>query len=288
MADLTFFSKTPLNCPLCDTSFYREELRTGRGRLNAGKLTNELRRTYIPSQKYGEVCPLVYPITVCPSCYYAAFQQDFMEIPQQVIDQLRAEEQIRINDCHLVFENIDFTAPRGLQEGCASYFLAAASYDAFPKEFAPAFKQGLSCLRAAWLCNDLQAKRSNDNYDYLSRVFYRKARYFYSYAIELEQKGVQSLSAAGNLGPDLDKNYGFDGVLYLTGLLEFHHGPSADPEKRIAALTRAKRTVARIFGMGKASKDKPAAILDNARDVYDEITKALGEERSDPETVNVG
>jgi uncharacterized protein (DUF2225 family) len=103
----------------------------------------------------------------------------------------------------------------------------------------------------------------------------------------LEQKGAQNLATVGNLGPDLDKNYGYDGVLYLTGLLEFHHGPTKDPDKRAAALTRAKRTVARIFGMGRASKDKPAAILDNARDVYDEITKALGEERSDPETANV-
>lgn len=287
MSDLTFFSKTPINCPLCDTSFYREELRTGRGRLNAGDLTRELRRTYVPSQKYGEVFPLIYPVTVCPSCYYATFQQDFMEIPEGAIEKLRAAEQERIGGAHLMFESLDFTAPRSLEEGCASYFLAAVSYDAFPREFAPAFKQGLCCLRAAWLCNDLQAKRSNDNYDYLANTFYRKARYFYAYAIEMETKGQQNLSTIGNLGPDLDKNYGYDGVLYLTGLLEFYHGPSSDPEKRRLALTRAKRTVARIFGMGRASKDKPAAILDNARDVYDEITKALGEERSDPATANV-
>jgi hypothetical protein len=39
--------------------------------------------------------------------------------------------------------------------------------------------------------------------------------------------------------------------------------------------------------MGRASKDKPAAILDNARDVYEEITKELGEENRDPEKANV-
>ena len=38
--------------------------------------------------------------------------------------------------------------------------------------------------------------------------------------------------------------------------------------------------------MGRASKDKPAAILDSARDVYDEITKELGEENRDPESAN--
>ena len=116
MADLTFFSKTPINCPLCDTSFYREELRTGRGRLNAGNLTRELRRTYVPSQKYGEVFPLLYPITVCPSCYYATFQADFLEISEQAVEKLRSTEQERIGGANLIFENLDFTAPRGLRK----------------------------------------------------------------------------------------------------------------------------------------------------------------------------
>ncbi|MFW5688086.1 MAG: DUF2225 domain-containing protein [Spirochaetota bacterium] len=283
MADLTFFSKTPITCPVCESSFYREELRTGRGRLNAGDLTAELRRTYLPSQKFGEVFPLVYPVTVCPSCYYATFQQDFAEIPPEAVEKIRTEEQRRIKDTRLLFDSLDFTAPRGLEEGCASYYLATACYEHFPAEMSPTFKKGLCCLRAAWVCNDLHRKRPNDNFDYLARVFYRKARFFYAYAVALEQTGKETLSGAANLGPDLDKNYGYDGVLYLTGLLEYKFGPKKDPDKRRTALERAKRTVARIFGMGKASKNKPAAILDNARDVYEEITKELGEENRDPE-----
>jgi uncharacterized protein len=287
MADLTFFSKTPITCPVCDSAFYREELRTGRGRLNAGDLTRELRRTYVPSQKYGEVFPLIYPVSVCPSCYYATFQADFSAIAPETVEKVRAEEQRRIEDTRLLFASLDFTAPRGLEEGCASYYLAAACYEHFPREFSPTFKRGLSCLRAAWVCNDLHRKRPDDNYDYLARIFYRKARFFYAYAVALEQKGAQTLSGAPNLGPDLDKNYGYDGVLYLTGLLEYLYGPRRDPGKRRTALGRAKRTVARIFGMGRASKDKPAAILDNARDVYEEITKELGEESRDPEAASV-
>lgn len=287
MSDLTYFSKTPIECPVCETKFYREELRTGRGRLNAGELTKELRRTYLPSQKYGEVYPLIYPVTVCPGCYYAAYHPDFLELPEESFDAIRAEEHKRISNVQRLFETVDFTAPRRLQEGCASYYLATTSYEHFGRAVSPVFKQGLSCLRAAWLCNDLHRKRPNDNFDYLAKVFYRKARFFYTYAVELEQKGQQTMSAARHLGPDLDKNYGYDGVLYLTGLLEFRHGPSSDPEKRVQALGRAKRTVARIFGMGRASKDKPAAILDNAREVYEEITKELGEENRDPEQANV-
>ena len=284
MADLTFFSKTPIACPVCDTSFYREELRTGRGRLNAGELTRELRRTYLPSQKYGEVYPLIYPVTVCPACYYATLHSDFLTIPPETLSKVRAEEQRRIDDARLLFESLDFTAPRGLAEGCASYYLATAAYEHFPREFSPTFKRGLCCLRAGWVCNDLHRKRPDDNYDYLSRVFYRKARYFYAYAVSLEQNGKETLTGAPNLGPDLDKNYGYDGMLYLSGLLEYQYGPKKNPEKRRTALERAKRTVARIFGMGKASKDKPAAILDNAREVYEEITRELGEEDRDPES----
>jgi len=282
MAELTFFSKTPITCPICDASFYREELRTGRGRLNAGELTEELRRTFLPSQKHGEVYPLVYPVTVCPACYFAAYHADFLDTPSDLVPVLKGEEQRRINDISTLFPSLDFTAPRGLEEGCASYFLAVASYEHFPREFSPTFKRGLCCLRAAWTADDLHRKRPDDNFDYLSRLFYRKARFFYAHSIALEQNGKETLSGAQNLGPDLDKNYGYDGVLYLSGLLEYRFGPTSDHEKRQIALQRAKRTIARIFGMGKASKNKPAAILDNAREVYEEITEELGEGRIDP------
>ena len=254
--------------------------------MNAGELTRELRRTFIPSQKYGEVFPLIYPVTVCPGCYYAAYHPDFLEVPEEGREPIRGAEQTRIANVKLLFDAVDFSSPRGLAEGCASYYLATTCYDHFGKSVAPRFKQGLSCLRAAWLCNDLHRKRPNDNYDYLAKVFYRKARFLYAYAVDLEQTGKQTVSTTRNLGPDLDKNYGYDGVLYLTGYLEFMFGPNTDPEKRKQSLERAKRSVARIFGMGRASKDKPAAILDNARDVYDEITKELGEESSNPEQAN--
>ena len=286
MSDLTFFSKTPITCPICDAKFYREELRTGRGRLNAGELTRELRRTYLPSQKYGEVFPLIYPVTVCPGCYYAAYHADFLEVPEEALEPIRGNEQSRIANVQLLVDSVDFSSPRRLEEGCASYYLATTCYEHFDRMTSPRFKQGLSCLRAAWLCTDLQRKRPNDNYDYLAKVFYRKARFFYTYAVELEQTGKESISGTRHVGPDLDKNYGYDGVLYLTGWLEFKYGPTSEPEQRRQALARAKRTVARIFGMGRASKDKPAAILDSARDVYEEITKELGEENRDPEQAN--
>lgn len=278
---LTFFSKNPITCPVCDSSLYREEMRTGRGRMIAGGLTDELRRNYEPSKKYGEVYPLIYPVTVCPSCYYSAYQEDFSRLPDKCADDLADDTGRRQESIRPIFDDLDFTEPRGLAEGCASYYFAVMCYDFFPKDFSPTFKQGLSSLRAAWLCNDLHRKNTNENYDYLAKVFYRKARFFYSEAVDREQTGKESLGGAKIMGPDQDKNYGYDGVLYLMGLLEFRYGPRTDTQRRIEALGRAKRTVAKIFGMGKASKNKPAAILDSARDIYDEISAELEREGAD-------
>ncbi len=280
---LTFFQKTPIECPICETQIYREEMRTGRGRQIAGNLTRELRRHYEPSKQFGEVYPLIYPITVCPNCYYAAYSDDFLQIPENAQDEVNHDTDMRQEMANEILPGLDYTEPRRLEEGIASYLLATTCYEHFPKQFSPLFKSGVSQLRAAWLCADLHAKQPNENYDYLAAVFYRKARYYYSRAVEGEQDGSQPLSGAKSLGPDLDKNYGYDGVLYLSGLLEFEYGPRGDETKRHEALNRAKRTVARIFGHGRASKNKPAAILDNARDVYESIAKELGEAVVDPE-----
>jgi hypothetical protein len=180
----------------------------------------------------------------------------------------------------------DFTEPRDLWHGLASYFYAAACYDYLPKEFSPTFKQGLCSLRSAWICSDLHRKHPDENYDYLGQIFYRKARFFYSLAVERETSGEESIPNDFHLGPDQDKNYGYDGVLYLSGLLDFRYGSRRDREKRKKSLNRAKRTVAKIFGMGRASKNKPQAILDNARDVYEQIAEELGLENRNPEEVD--
>jgi uncharacterized protein len=274
---LTFFSKSAQICPLCETSFYREELLTGSGRMIAGALTEELRRLYEPSKKFGEVNPLVYHILVCPSCYFAAGPGDFFEVPDKIKPGLRDGAEQRVKSAQVLFENIDFNQPRGLIEGIAAYFLSIICYDSYPKDAAPTIKQGISALRSAWTCSDLHRKLPSDNWDYLAANFFRKARFFYNRAVELEQNGKETVSGVRNLGPDLDKNYGFDGVLYIAGLLEFKYGDKQDKEQRLAAITRSKRAVARIFGMGRASKNKPAAILENAKELYDRMARELAE-----------
>lgn len=269
---ITFWSKNEIICPICEHGFKREELLTGRGRLIAGELTGELRRLYEPSHKYGDVCPLVYPITVCPTCLYAAFSQDFDTPPPESIAPISAESDKREESLAKILPDIDLTVNRGLKEGAASYFLAISCYEHFPAKNSPSIKRGIAALRAAWIFTDLHRKFPNENYDYLSKIFYFKAQFFYGLAVEYEQDGTESLAEVPHLGPDLDKNYAHDGVFYLGGLLEFKYGDKSDPETRKKRLEFAKRAVARLFGMGKASKSKPSALLDNARELYEEMS----------------
>jgi uncharacterized protein len=282
---VTFFSKKETLCPVDGSRFFREEILTGRGRLIAGNLNNELRRMYEPSVKYGKISPLNYPITVCPSCYYAALAADFQNVPEASIPELENGVEGRVQAVQKIFGELDFHEPRNTAEGAASYLLALMSYDAFPKEFSPVVKQGICSLRAAWIFNDLQGESPTDNYDYIAKLFYRKAGFFYELSLDYEQAGKQSITDVTNLGPDMDQNYGYDGVLYLSSYLALHHGAREDEERRTQSLKQAKTTAAKLFGMGKASKQKPSALLDKARDLYALISEELAEdEGEDDET----
>jgi len=279
---VTFFQRNPINCPVCDAKIYREELLSGRGRLIAGDLTIELRRLFEPSKKYGDIYPLIYPVTVCPDCYFASWKEHFSGISDEIKKSIDDDRNDRIDSINRIVDGLNFSQPRTLREGLASYYLAIRCYDFFTKDYAPVAHQAVSSLRAAWVCNDLE-KLEGGNFAFLGRTFYRKARYFYTLALEYEQKGKQTIANVGNLGPDLDKNYGYDGLVYMNGYLEYHFGPKNNVEARKKNLEKAKRMVARIFGMGKASKNKPLALLENAREVYNLIAVALGQENSNPE-----
>ena len=283
---VTFFSKKETVCPVDGSRFFREEILTGRGRLIAGNLNNELRRLYEPSVKYGKINPLLYPITVCPGCFYAALASDFEDVPDESRFELENGVEGRVQAVQKVLGELDFHEPRGTAEGAASYLLALMSYDAFPKEFSPVVKQAICSLRAAWTFNDLQNESPMDNFDYIAKLFYRKAAFFYDLALEYEQNGKQSITDVTHLGPDLDQNYGYDGVLYLTAYLALHHGPREDTERRAQALKQAKMISAKLFGMGRASKQKPSPLLDKARELYAQISEELDDddEGEDDET----
>jgi uncharacterized protein (DUF2225 family) len=268
---LTFFERKQSVCPVCDAKFYREDLLSGGGRLIAGDLSPELRRIYEPSKKFGEVYPLIYAVTVCPTCYFSSLPQDFSGIPDSGFRKAELNADERRESIALIFPALDFTTARSLKEGIASCYFAVMCYDFYDKKANPTFKAGLLALRAAWLLSDLHKNEPAENWDHLSRIFYRKARFYYQLALEKESAGLEAFDANLAFGPDMDKNYGYYGVIYLAAYLDYRHGSTDDPEKRVANLRYDRRMMAKIFGVGKSSKNRPAAILDKAKEVYEQM-----------------
>jgi uncharacterized protein (DUF2225 family) len=272
---VSFISKKDYTCPACGEVFHKEELLTGGGRMIAGALTMELHRLYEPSAKYGEVYPLIYNAVVCPKCWFASMEADFSQLPDpRKLDAMEDQER-RIADTRLIFPNVQFTRSRGLVEGAAAQYLVLRCYDFYEKYTSPTIKQGIAAIRTAWLLDDLDRKFPGQHYDWLATLFRKKAEYFYYEALNREQTGLETMSGIKAYGPDIDKNYSYEGMLYMCAYLRYKYGPSQTPEERKAALEDARRTIAKLFGMGKKSKDKPGAFLELARKVYDSINKEL-------------
>jgi uncharacterized protein (DUF2225 family) len=268
---VSYYLKKPTNCPVCSSSFFKEEMLSGGGRLIAKNITDELRRVYEPGKKAGEVNPLLYPVTVCPSCLYAAYQEDFPHIRNELIPIAYSQRNKRKEEIGSIFPDADFKKPRNLQSGAGSYILSIGGYSFHPKERAPSFKKALSSLRAAWTFDDLDKKYPSRGYNRIKLLLYRKAIQYYERTIDYAQSGAERIDAVKYFGPDLDKNYGFQGVLFMFTLLLFKYGEQADIKQRLAQLQAAKRIISRVFGTGKSSKSKPSLVLDLAKELYEKI-----------------
>jgi uncharacterized protein (DUF2225 family) len=276
-AKVSFQSKEEYNCPVCSMTFKREELLSGSGRLIAVTLTDELHRLYEPSARYGEIFPLIYQATVCPRCWFAAMDKDFVDFPKSQAEMVNEDMEKRVTDVKQLFPETDFGSNRDLPSGIASLYLVIRCYDYFPKEFSPTIKQAIASIRAGWLLDEMNRKFPNQHYDWLALLFKKKATYFYNEAVRREQRGIETLSAIKNFGPDTDKNYSYEGALYLTALLRYKYSYLDNIALRANALEEARRTIAKIFGVGKSSKSKPGPLLENARSLYENISTERSE-----------
>jgi uncharacterized protein (DUF2225 family) len=274
---LTFQSKKEFDCPVCNAQFRKEELFSGGGRLIAGKLTEELHRLYDPSKKYGVIFPLVYESIVCPECWFSSSETDFPLLPKDNALKIRNDTENRMKDTLSIFPNVDFHENRTLMDGAASLYLTLRCYDYYNKQTSPTIKQGLTAIRCAWLLDELDKKYPEQHYDWLGTLFRKKSQYLYNEALSREQSGRETLSGIKVFGPDTDKNYSYEGMLYMCAYLRYKFGPAHDEEERKLSLEDARRTIAKLFGMGKASKDKPGAFLELARKLYDTINQELSE-----------
>jgi len=275
---ITFQSKKEYKCPACDTVFKKEELLSGGGRLNAGELTEELHRLYIPSPRYGAIFPITYQAIVCPECWFASMESDFSLLPPEKRQAVKDDTAKRKKDTTSIFPNVNFFENRTVMEGAASQYLTLVCYDYFNKPTSPTIKQGLASIRCAWMIDELHAKYPDQNYDWLSTLFRKKAQYLYNEALTREQSGKETLSGMKAFGPDTDKNFSYEGMLYMCAYLRYKFGPAHDAAERKTSLEDARRTIAKLFGMGKSSKDKPGAFLEIARKLYDTINNEITEQ----------
>ncbi len=251
---------------------------SGSGRMIAGELTDELHRIFEPSAKYGQIYPLIYAVGACPKCHTALFWSDFTEISDNnSLNALLDDSKKRRDMANTLFPYYELSRERSLLDGAAMYYLALMSYEKVDLGYAPTIKRAIISLRLAWLCKDLEKVVPGHNYDYVSQVFYRKAQFFYEQTLINETQRIETIAKITNFGPDIDKNYGYDGVIYLNSLLEYKYGQTDDMQMRYKKLDADKRSIARIFGLGKSSKSKPGPLLEKSRDLYDKLTSTLNE-----------
>ena len=275
---ISYWSKNRCHCPVCQNNFEREEMLSGSGRMIAGELTDELHRVFEPSAKYGQIYPVIYSIGACPKCHTALFWSDFEEIQDNnSLNALLADSKNRKEIVNNMFPYYELTRERNLLDGAAMYYLALLSYEKVDLSYAPTMKRAIISLRLAWICRDLQKIVPEHNYDYAAEVFYRKAQFFYEQTLINETQRIETIAKITNFGPDIDKNYGYDGVIYLNSLLEYKYGQKEDMQMRYKKLDANKRSIARIFGLGKSSKSKPGPLLEKSRDLYDKLTATLNE-----------
>ena len=273
---ISYWAKTKMECPVCGKPFDQEVMHQGGGRMIAGNLTDELHRNFEPSKKFGRVYPLIYDIGCCPKCNAAFFWKDFTDIKDSAsFSRIQSCTDERKESIENIFPYFNVKHERNLYDGCAMYFAALLCYEKVDIAYAPTFKRGMICLRLAWLCKDLNHVCPGHNYDYIAQVFYRKALFFYQQTLINETGRIESIESVGNFGPDIDKNYGYDGVIYLSGLLEYKYGQHEDEELRLKKLDESKKAIARIFGLGRSSKAKPGPLLETARSLYDKISAEL-------------
>ena len=275
MSTATYFASSKTTCPVCGCEIYREELRADHRRLIVDEFTSELRYTYKSTEEFGMVSPLLYPITVCPKCFYAAFKGDFDKPKKEHINAIARQQNTRHVQLKKIIPDANFNNERRLAEGVASYYYAMLCYECVSDDFSPIFKQALCALRAAWLLSDLDTTDPNSNWSLLMRVFYRKARFLYALTLEQEETKNKTLPDDFPLGPDAYKDFGFEGVLYITSILELNWGPRGDPIVREQRLQDAKKRLSQIFGLGKSSKQKPSALLKYSQWLFNLINKEV-------------
>ena len=263
-------------CPICSTEFRYEMLLSGRGRLIVQSITDELRRTYKPNQKYGRVYPQAYSIMTCPKCLYSSFADDFSDLVDNEVHSMRNSKEQREGKIEKIFGGLSFYDDRNLVSGAASYLLALDCYQKRGNQIAPSPKKAICSLRGAWLCHDIDIMFPNYGFAKVREVLYARAAKYYMSTLKTIEIGKEPHEQFTKLlGPDTDKNWGFDGVIYMVSCLSYKYANTIcpDQEERKQLILRARRNLSRIYGHGKVSKFRPSVIVNLAKELHEQMIR---------------
>ena len=277
---LSYREKKPYQCPICSAEILKEKIHTARGRLISGDVTQELRRIYRSGKGYGPIYPPAYSILVCPECLYAAFLDDFKSV--EANSKLRIEKlnKNRREGITKIVGAIDFHKDRDLILGAASYILAVECYQQKESNAAPTPKKAVCSLRGAWLFSELHSEFPQIGFDKVRTFLYTKAAQYYQRTLEIIQNGKEPQSRFINiLGPDTDKNWGLDGVIYINSYLQHKNYKQLAKEnhEKVKLLEQARLNVSKLYGMGKFSFSRPSMLIEFSRKLHENITKTLEE-----------
>ena len=271
---ISYFEKKDLICPVCDHHFKREKMLTGSGRFISKLVNDDLRRVYKPNQTYGMIYPLIYNITVCSECYYASIPETFLTLIDSEKIQIKKNKEIRKKTAVEIFGKIDYSIKRTLISGTASYFLAITCYSDRKNNPILFLQKGICALRCSWCCDDLSEtdQSSSSNWEELSKHFKFLANRCFQKLIVLLNKDDYHLDSNFFIGPDLDFNYDFEGVLYLASYLGFYYKDYIQNKKELLeTMEKYSTNLSRIFGRGKYSSSKPAIFLRKSQELYNKI-----------------
>lgn len=278
---ISYYAKKYTECPVCETEFHQELLYSGRGRLISANITLELRRLYKDNENYGKIHPQAYSIISCPKCLYSAFPNDFMDVEGEEALVLKKLTDSRRRKIEKVLGPLSFYERRNLVLGAASYLLALDCYAQKNSRVAPSPKKAVCCLRSAWLFGDLAEAFPKKDFAKLRDFLYIQATRYYSLSLEVLSKGKEPQSQFSPiLGPDTDKNWSFEGVLYINSYLSYKYADKLAPneqKKQLEMYKIARRNLSQLHGYGKASFRKPSLIVEYARTLHDKITKHIEE-----------
>ncbi|MDI6786664.1 MAG: DUF2225 domain-containing protein [bacterium] len=202
-------------------------------------------------ESYKGVNPELYAIYVCPKCFYAAFREDFLNIPWVVADELNKRKEER----KTIVKNADFSKKRNLYLALLSYEVAVACYKLRKNT---SEKIADIMMKAAWLARDMNSWQ-------LEKDFLNKALVYYVKAFENERNTRMNQTTSLYIIGEINRRLGNyeEAKKYLSWAFSNKIG---EEDKIIKTLAHAQYSIVKEI-LEKKRKPEPADQIEILRKI---------------------